>query len=458
MNSLPTPVLGQLCSFLHVRAVVPLLELVLRRHDVRVPWSSLDRYVLYPPTRRLAILPGLRVLCIDIFSECILVIQTVLYAADRVETLVLNVLGTAQAALLADLVEPGPLPASEVRVELTMDDVDANVSLATFIRGFPLICELALDVRESWGRLALLDPAFVPASLRALEVTGWARLDCDAVKAVASCPLHRLVLDVVLDVGEPRMYEPLVDLRTLTELRLVAVEEVSQVAFVQHLPCLRSLALTFTSGASDCKLVLPPSVRELRCEGDYELESEFELDHGIEFASAGGGLFIAVLSFANLRRCKQGGLLNGVHTLSCEVWSVPGLADLLDGLTELRNLALINMGSDPLSGLAYQGSAFPVTALELTNLEGDDDLAWLGLVCPELIELEVQRKAGCGLTDSALAPLFFDCPKLVSLVDRSAETKGPVVTVGRRADGQLIKRKDDSSVVLVPQGSANSGQ
>jgi hypothetical protein len=242
-------------------------------------------------------------------------------------------------------------------------------------------------------------------------------------------------------------------MRTLTELRLDNVDQVSDVTFVQHLTLLRTLAFGFNSSTADTKLVLPPSLRELRCSCENGGQKEFELDQGIEFASPlgpEGGLRTVALSSQNLLWCEKSGLLDTVRSLSCEVVpdDVQTLIYLLPGLRELRSLELTNMGSDitnTLSGLAA-GPALPVTKLDLMNVDGDDELAWLGPLFPGLVELNFQRESRCGLADSALAHLFRVCPKLVSLVERSAQSEN--VTVARRSDGTLIKRWRDLSAVL----------
>lgn len=450
MNSVPTGVLAHLCSFVHVRAVVQLLDLVLRRRDIRVPWPVLDGSVLYLPTR--AILPSLRMFTAEISPKCLPVIQPVLYAAAGLETLVLSALGRSHAAMLADLVAPGPLPASEVVVNFVMNHRHDNAYLDMFVRAFPRARKLALHFQGSYYEAtAALDLAFEPGRLRVVEITGAVLLDPRTVESIATCSLSRLLLDV----AEPCRYALFVDMRTLTELRLDNVDQVSDVAFVQHLTLLRSLALGFNSSTADTGLVLPPSLRELRCFCENGGQKEFELDHGIEFASPRGpegGLRTVALSSQNLLWCEKSGLLDTVRSLSCEVVpdDVQTLIYLLPGLKELRSLELTNLGSDvtnTLSGLAA-GPALPVTKLDLTGVDRDDELAWVGPLCPDLVELGFQRESRYGLTDSALARLFRVCPKLASLVERSAQGDSLVVTVGRRSDGTLIKRSRDLSVVL----------
>jgi hypothetical protein len=258
-------------------------------------------------------------------------------------------------------------------------------------------------------------------------------------------------------LSEPCKYIVFSSTLTLTELRLEGVDNVSDVAFVRHLPNLHTLELSFNEEEADSKLVLPPSIRELQCLSDYGWQTEFEFD-GIEFEfAAPGGLRTVALSVVNLGLCQEAGLLGGVRSLASNLEASDTaqiLANLIGGLTELRSLQLTKLGgprSIALSSFVSGGAGFPVTSLELRNIDDDDNLAWLELVFPELTELKVRRNSAHGPNDRAVVQVFRTCPKLTSLVDTSTNGREDlVVTVGKRSDGRLVKRLRDISVVLDP--------
>lgn len=351
-------------------------------------------------------------------------VQSVLYEARGLHTLVLRVGSTAK--LLVDLVKPGPLPVTNIQLDF---EHGSYQELDTFVRAFPLVSNLTLASAQ-------LDS----------NGYGYVRLDHAELESISHCPLTRLVLDTA--PLEPVSLALLGSMETLTELWLTA-DDASELGFVKRLTRLRSLTLCLHAQVDDV-LVLPPSVEELRCFSRIKAEGYhvdfLDLKIRQEQDREQGGLRNVSLSVASLLRCQE--LLRAVHTLSCRVTSsdITGFQRLLCTLSQLRRLELRQERVER-NTLSLLSRACHVTILELRDVEADEDLSWLSLF-PDLAELRLQRGSLRALDDAALMEAFRLCPKLLRLVDKcedyhSYSKECSVVTVGRTAEGHLIKRKRD---------------
>lgn len=416
---LTTSLLADVFGLLSVREAVIALTFVVRRPDVRVPWTRVavtaeDSGLLL----RYACLARLVNFEATLQTNSVTCVNSVLAAAPGLLRLSLFVVG--DTSLLLSL-NP-TLGVRELALSLKHAQVATNEPLVRFLAAFPRLGQLALEFSMFYpsailGWLVEALSSLKLGCLRTLALDGATYLQNQGIeRRIAECQHH--LKDLRIDLRGSK--SPGASLDTLLGLETcrVTANEWSDAKFLERLPNLRVLGVCVVRDGDEVRdtLRIPPTVTEF---------------------SSGADFFPRVVWPAGLEALQ----------LNVNAHSLARLLALLPNLQRLQSLSLtLTDGKREAPSLIEQPGFVCGSVRRLALLRFVTYAGLLGAF-PGLCELELRLQAFRLVRerDLELSSLFGLCSELQTVKDTQM---GSIVTIGRRKDGRLVRREADSTCML----------
>lgn len=419
------------CSFLTLEETVIVLSQVLRRPDLKVPWSHLllDEPESCAAARKLAHLTHVETLSAYVTAESVADVRHLAQAAKRVSFCLVT--SKMFARLSTGLVYER---VTSLSLGL-LSGLKFDCPLTQFFASFPCLVSLDLRLGGQPNTAPMLAALLGLRSLRSLvinlkvpTVDIWS-VETQLLRVITYLPdLVDLCLDL-WSIGDMPL------LRNLETLSLV-VSTASAVQCLPDMTSLRRLALEIQDDELDAhgaqtQLHLPGGLREFSCQCGFSPSVCFGASRLVTLDLCAKSLISA------LKHAPQA--LDDLESLTTEV-RLTDVGPLLKLLPTLRRLERLSLASEHHARIACDESGWTCSSVRVLTLKGRvGEVDWLRQAFPNLAELEFNVPA------SAHTLIFRVLPRLQKLVNQADDD---AVIIGRRGDGKLVRRWRDQTSVL----------
>lgn len=443
---LPPELFGAVCGMLGPLEALAFLTLVVRRPEVRVPWTAIsNRHAFwdnlvpdYKAVVHLGCLSHLTKFEAVLSADSVAFVADILALAPNLRSISLLVTG---ATGLLDAIQC-PAGTTDLEVSLRQAELSDNTGLSRLLGSLPALTTLQLEFFPVYAHapadwLAGALRALKPGCLHTLRLSGDTESQIGLTSMITDTQPRLTALG--LDLTD------LEDVEHLARLQLercwLRSDSLSGLKVVERMAKLKSvhLEIRFQSGL-DGMLRLPDTVREFVCDS-WSLQVEASELETLKVA-ARTLLQINLNALASLTRLSVSHM-----DLDCAA----SVRALLPQLTSLQVLVLSCAGDRPtqLQVMTEAGVCPCVRYLALDRLTYINwhVWEWIATQFPNLVELEFREQAReCRQTaDRKPREAFRVLPNLRKFTDRGSSK---VAIVTKSDTGQLVRRQGSTTKIL----------